>query len=175
MAGRKLLKVFFVGQLEFNAMLMREENRDVLQNIAAHYYLEPLSEPETARYIGHRLKVAGARQQIFTPAAIKEIFALSKGYPRLINIICDTAMLCGYGFGLKSIDGGIIQQCRRDLPGEVDHAAALEKEKLVAGVEATIEGRRQQAPKAAPRNYRGFLMLAAAIVIVGLVLMVLFR
>jgi len=175
MAGRKLLKVFFVGQLEFNAMLMREENREVLQNIVAHYYLEPLSELETESYIGHRLEVAGARQQIFTLEAIKEIFTLSKGYPRLINIICDTALLCGYGFGLQSIDGGIIQQCRRDLPGEVDHAAALEKEKLVAGVESTIEERQHQAPKAAPRNYRDFLVLAAAIVIVGLVLMVVLR
>jgi len=146
-----------------------------LRNIAAHYYLEPLSEPETERYIGHRLKVAGARQQIFTPEAIKEIFTLSKGYPRLINIICDTALLCGYGFGLQSIDGGIIQQCRRDLPGEVDHAAALEKEKLVAGVEATIEERQHQVPKAAPRSYRDFLVLAAVIVIVGLALMVLLR
>jgi general secretion pathway protein A len=175
MAGRKLLKVFFVGQLEFNAMLMREENRDVLQNIAAHYYLEPLSELETERYIGHRLEVAGARQPIFTPEAIKEIFALSKGYPRLINIICDTALLCGYGSGLQSIDGGIIQQCRRDLPGEVDHAADLEKEKLVADVEATIEERQHQVPEAAPRSYRDYLMLAVAIVIVSLVLIVFLR
>ena len=103
------------------------------------------------------------------------IFALSKGYPRLINIICDTALLCGYGFGLQSIDRGIIQQCRRELPGEVDHAADLEKEKLVAGVEATIEERQHQGPKAAPRSYRDFMVLAAVIVIVGLALMVLLR
>jgi general secretion pathway protein A len=173
MAGRKLLKVFFVGQLEFNAMLMREENRDVLQNIAAHYYLEPLSERETLSYIVHRLKVAGARRQMFTAEAIKEIFALSKGYPRLINIICDNALLCGYSSGLKRINAGVIQQCRRDLPGEVDLEAALEKEKLVTGVEASIEGQRHKVLKAAPRSYRDFLMLAAAIVIVGLVLMVL--
>ena len=89
--------------------------------------------------------------------------------------ICDTALLSGYGSGLQTIDGGIIQQCRRDLPGEVDHAAALEKEKLVAGVEATIEERQYPVPKAAPRSYRDFLVLAAAIVIVGLALMVLLR
>jgi general secretion pathway protein A len=175
MAGRKLLKVFFVGQLEFNAMLMREENRDVLRSIAAHYYLEPLSEPETERYIRHRLKVAGARQPIFTPEAVKQIFALSKGYPRLINVICDNALLCGYRSGLKSIDGAVIQKCRRDLPAELDHQAALEKEKLVAGVETTIEERKHQVPKTAPRSYRDFLMLAAAVVIVGLGLMVLLR
>jgi hypothetical protein len=63
----------------------------------------------------------------------------------------------------------------RFYPGEVDHKAALEKEKLVAGVEATIEERQHQVPKAAPRSYRDFLVLVAAIVIVGLVLMVLLR
>jgi len=57
----------------------------------------------------------------------------------------------------------------------VDHAAAQEKEKLVAGVEATIEERQHQVPKSAPKSYRDFLILAAAIVIVGLVLMVLLR
>jgi general secretion pathway protein A len=175
MAGRKLLKVFFVGQLEFNAMLMREENRDVLQSIAAHYYLEPLSEPETERYIGHRLKVAGARQPIFTPEAVKQIFALSKGYPRLINVICDNALLYGYRSGLKSIDGGVIQKCRRELPAEVNQEAALEKERLVAGVEATIEERKHLTPKTAPRSYRDFMILAAAVIIVGLAMMAFFR
>jgi general secretion pathway protein A len=175
MAGRKLLKVFFVGQLEFNAMLMQEENRTVLQSIAAHYYLEPLSEAETDRYIGHRLKVAGAEQRIFTPEAVEEIYALSRGYPRKINVICDNALLYGYRAGLKSIDRGIIQKCRRDLPGESDCPAALEKEKLVAGVEATIEERQHQAPKADSRSYKDFLMLAAAIVIVGMVLAALLR
>lgn len=175
MAGRKLLKVFFVGQLEFNAMLMREENRNILQNIAAHYYLEPLSEPETQRYIGHRLKVAGARQPIFTLEAIKEVFALAKGYPRLINVICDNALLYGYRSGLKIIDGRVIRQCRRSLPVEMHREPALEKEKLVADVEATIAERQHQAPSAAPRGYRDVLVLAAAIVVVSLVLMVLFR
>ena len=70
---------------------------------------------------------------------------------------------------------GIIQQCRRDLPEEVDHAAALEKEKLVAGVEATIEERKHQVPKTALRSYRDIVVLAAAIIIVGLALMVLLR
>jgi general secretion pathway protein A len=175
MAGRKLLKVFFVGQLEFNAMLMREENRAVLQGIAAHYYLEPLSEAETERYIGHRLNVAGSEQRIFTPEAVEEIYALSKGYPRKINVICDNALLYGYRAGLKSIGRGIIQKCRRDLPGEADHGEALEKEKLVAGVEESIEKRQDQIPKARSRSYRDFLMLAATIVIVGMVLLIVLR
>jgi general secretion pathway protein A len=173
MAGRKLLKVFFVGQLEFNAMLMRAENRDVLQDITAHYYLEPLSEQETKLYIVHRLKMAGARRQMFTSEAVKEIFSLSKGYPRLINVICDSALRNGYNAGLSRIDAKVIQQCRQDFPVESGPDEGLEKENLVAGVEATIEARQHQIAEAAPQTYRGFIMLAAAIVIVGLVLWVL--
>jgi general secretion pathway protein A len=175
MAGRKLLKVFFVGQLEFNAMLMREENRNVLQSIAAHYYIEPLSETETQSYIKHRLIVAGGKRAIFTLEAVREIFTLSKGYPRLINIICDNALLSGYGSGLNRIDRRLIQECRRELSMALNFEEHLEKEKLVAGVEATIEARQHKAPEAAPQSRRGYLMLAAAIVIVSLVLMALFR
>lgn len=175
MAGRKLLKVFFVGQLEFNAMLMREENRDVLQSISAHYYLEPLTEPETRRYIEHRLKVAGARQPMFTPEAIQQIFKLSKGYPRLINIICDKALLYGYSSNINLIDGRVVQKCRRDLPGEPDPEGGIEKEKLVEGVESSIEARQHQAPETPPRRYKDFLVLAAALIAVGLILAVLLR
>jgi general secretion pathway protein A len=175
MAGRKLLKVFFVGQLEFNAMLMGEENRDVLQSISAHYYLEPLTEPETRRYIEHRLKVAGARQPVFTPEAIQEIFKLSKGYPRLINIICDKALLYGHSSGINRIDGRVIQRCRRDLPGEPRREGGLEKEKLVAGIESSIETRQRQAPEKPPRHYRDFLIFAAALIVAGLILMFFLR
>ena len=175
MAGRKLLKVFFVGQLEFNAMLMQAENREVLQSITVHFYLEPLSEPETLRYIVHRLKVAGAQQQMFTLEALKEIFKLSKGYPRLINIIADKALLYGYHFGLKRIDSRVIQKCRRVLPVEPSRQEGLEKEKLVAGVESSIEVRQHPVRQPASRSYRDYLVLAAAIVLVGLVLIVLLR
>jgi general secretion pathway protein A len=175
MAGRKLLKVFFVGQLEFNAILMREENRDVLQNITAHYYLEPLSELETKRYIEHRLKVAGARRQMFTPEALAEVFKLSKGYPRLINVICDNALRCGSSFGLNRVGAKLIQHGKRDFPVESALAEELEKGKLVAGVEATIEAQQRQVRPPAPRTHRDILVLVAAIVIVGLLLIGLLR
>jgi hypothetical protein len=85
------------------------------------------------------------------------------------------ALLYGYRAGLKSIGRGIIQKCRRDLPGELEQGGTIEKEKLVAGVEESIEKRQHQIPKARSRSYRDFLMLAAAIVIVGMVLLVLLR
>jgi len=175
MAGRKLLKVFFVGQLEFSAMLMRPENRDVLQNISAHFYLEPLSAEETGRYIRYRLKVAGARKHMFTAEAVMEIFRLSRGYPRLINIICDKALNLGCSLGLNLIDERVIQQCRRELPVEPGQELGLEKEKLVESVAATIEARQQQPAEPAPRSHRDILMLGAAIIIVVLALIVLLR
>jgi len=176
MAGRKLLKVFFVGQLEFNAMLMREENRNVLQSITAQYYIEPLSEAETQSYIKHRLQVAGAQRALFTLEAVREIFTLSKGYPRLINIICDNALLSGYSSGLNRIDRKVIQECRRGLCMALNLEEDIEKEKLVAGVEATIEARKHKAPEVAPkRRHRDQLIFAAVVIIVGLALMVLLR
>jgi hypothetical protein len=85
------------------------------------------------------------------------------------------ALLYGYRAGLKSIGRGTIQECRRDLPGELDQRAAIEKEKLVAGVEESIEKRQHQIPKARSRSYRDFMVLAVAIVIVGMVLLIVLR
>jgi len=115
MAGRKLVKIFFVGQLDFDEILKQEENRHILENITARFCLEPLTEEETRSYIEHRLKVAGRDTPVFSPDAIHAIHALSKGYPRLINILCDHALLCGYSANLQAIDGGVVKDCSRDL------------------------------------------------------------
>ena len=112
---RKLINIFFVGQSEFNQMLMEERNRAVRQRITLRYNIEPLTEGETNLYIRHRLKIAGAAGEIFTPDAIREIYAFAKGNPRLINIICDHALLSGYISGIHSIDRPVVQDCERDL------------------------------------------------------------
>jgi len=113
--NRKLINIFFVGQTEFGEMLMDERNRAVRQRITVSYHIEPLTEVEAREYIKHRLKIAGSTREIFTKDAIREIFSFSGGYPRLINIICDHALLTGYASGLKSIDKKVIQECEREL------------------------------------------------------------
>jgi len=120
--NRKLINIFFVGQPEFNEMLREDRNRAVRQRISVNYHINPLLEAETRKYVEHRLKIAGATQKIFGQDAIREIFAFAGGYPRLINIICDHALLTGYASGLKRIDKKVIKECERELqiPVNVD-------------------------------------------------------
>jgi general secretion pathway protein A len=115
MDHRKLINIFFVGQSEFNDMLKEEKNRAMRQRIAVNYELKPLTASETTQYIRHRLMLAGALDDVFKPDAVREVFTLSRGYPRLINIICDYALMAAYSAGLKQIGSDMIKECGREL------------------------------------------------------------
>jgi len=115
MENRKLINIFFVGQSEFNETLSNGRNKAVRQRITISYHIKPLTEPETEKYIKHRLKVAGATREIFEADAVHDIYLFSRGYPRLINIICDHALLTGYASGLETIDTSVIKECEREL------------------------------------------------------------
>ena len=121
--NRKLINIFFVGQTEFNRTLLDERSKAVRQRITVSYHIEPLTASETPQYIQHRLKVAGGRREIFTPDAVKRIHAFSGGYPRLINIICDHALLTGYASGAKTVDVDLIRECEGELRLPEMHAA----------------------------------------------------
>jgi type II secretory pathway predicted ATPase ExeA len=111
----RLLNIFFVGQNEFIDILKEQKNRTMRRRITLRYHIEPLTLSETEAYIRHRLNIAGAESDIFNSDAIQEIFYLSNGYPRLINIICDHALLSGYVRKIAIIDKDIIRQCNKDL------------------------------------------------------------
>jgi len=111
----KLLSIFFVGQNEFSDIITGTKNRALRQRIAINFHLEPLKETEIGEYILHRLRIAGHEEKIFSAGAISEIFSFSKGYPRLINIICDHALLTGYVIDTKTIDAKIIKECATGL------------------------------------------------------------
>jgi general secretion pathway protein A len=128
MDNRKLINIFFVGQSEFNRMLNEERNRAVKQRITVSYHIDPLTEHETREYINHRLKVAGADREIFKPEALHKIYAFSHGYPRLINIICDHALLTGYSAGKKAIDADVIRECEKELRIPINSADREGKE-----------------------------------------------
>lgn len=118
--NEKLINIFFVGQNEFNTILTKKECRPLRQRITITYNLQPLTKSETEQYIMHRLKIAGRDHEIFTRRAVKEIYHASKGYPRVINVICDQALLTGYAGSATKITPRIVRECARErmLPGE---------------------------------------------------------
>lgn len=112
---RKLINIFFVGQQEFNATLSMPQNRALAQRITVRYHITPLEKDDIPRYIFHRLRVAGGTRKIFTAAAMEQIFYFSGGIPRLINILCDHALLTAYARGDNQVDDHIIKECADEL------------------------------------------------------------
>jgi general secretion pathway protein A len=113
----KLLQIILVGQPELNEILDRPNLRQLAQRITARYHLEPLSLGATQEYIRHRLKVADARNEIFSPAGMREVFKRSGGIPRLVNLIGDRALLGAYTLGKTTVDRRIVRRAAIELKG----------------------------------------------------------
>jgi type II secretory pathway predicted ATPase ExeA len=119
-AAEKLLQIVLVGQPELESKLTQPELRQVKQRIAVRCRLERLDDEEVGPFINYRLHVVGyKRHQLFTPDAVKEIAYYSKGYPRLINILCDSALLIAYATSQRSVTGEIIEEAASDLRFEL--------------------------------------------------------
>ncbi|MDX1539763.1 MAG: AAA family ATPase [Geminicoccaceae bacterium] len=100
-----LLQLILVGQPELRETLKRPDLRQFVQRVALDYHLEPLGRVETVEYIGHRLKIAGAEREIFTPEACAAVYYFSQGLPRLVNSLCDLALV--YAFAEERQEVGI--------------------------------------------------------------------
>jgi general secretion pathway protein A len=115
----KLLQIIFVGQLELNEKLKLPTLKQLNQRISIRYEISPLDMDGTKNYIEHRILVAGAASHVtFTRSAVKEVFNYSKGYPRLINLVCDRALLAAYNQHDETIDRPHIGEAIRSLLGE---------------------------------------------------------
>ena len=111
----KLLQIVLLGQPELDKTLSQPGFRQLRQRINLRYHLPPLSERETEEYIGKRLRIAGAKEPIFTEKAIKQIYSKSGGIPRLINILCDNALLNGYALDQKMVGEKSVKEVAKDL------------------------------------------------------------
>jgi general secretion pathway protein A len=111
----KLLQIVLLGQPELDKTLSQAGFRQLRQRINLRYHLQPLSEKETKEYIGKRLGIAGARAPIFTEKAMKQVYLRSRGIPRLINILCDNALLNGYALDQKPVDERSVKEVAKDL------------------------------------------------------------
>lgn len=110
-ADRKLIQIVLAGQPELMAKLRRPELRQFNQRIARMLTIGPLSELHTQKYIQHRMRVAGHRgPMVFETKALKLIWRYSKGIPRLINKLCDNALLLNYMAGSRSVPAAVIRE-----------------------------------------------------------------
>ncbi len=124
---RKLLQIVLLGQPELRTHLSRPELRQLAQRVTARYHLEPLAEREVAEYVNHRLAVAGSRQPLFPNRLIRQIYRLSGGIPRRINILCDRALLGAYVQGRERVTLRLLNQAAREVrDGGAAPAPALE-------------------------------------------------
>jgi len=108
------LQVILVGQRELRETLRSPELVQFAQRISVDYHLEPLSENDTAGYIRHRLEVAGGSPGIFTTAACKAVYHFTGGVPRLINLLCDTALVYGYAEQKQRINARLVADVARE-------------------------------------------------------------
>ncbi|HFB64569.1 MAG TPA: AAA family ATPase [Aeromonadales bacterium] len=115
---KKLLQIILIGQPELKTMLLQNELRQLSQRITARYHLEPLDLNETTGYINYRLAVAGNDNNIFATQAVLVTHKLSQGIPRIINTICDRALLGAYSRGKKVVDAPLIKQAAREVLGK---------------------------------------------------------
>jgi len=115
---QKLLQIILIGQPELREILSRNDMRQLAQRVTGRYHLEPLSRDETAAYIDHRLKVAGAVGQIFSMAAKQELYRLSQGVPRMINVIADRAMLGAFTQDTGEITPDLLNQAAAEVFGK---------------------------------------------------------
>src|SRR5512139_343324 len=101
---KKLLQIVMIGQPELRDMLSTKQLRQLAQRVTARYHMGPLSKKEIAHYVSHRLAVAGSAKEVFPPPTLGALRRLSGGIPRVINVICDRALLGAYAEGTEWVD-----------------------------------------------------------------------
>jgi general secretion pathway protein A len=116
-ATTKLLQIILIGQEELRALLAQPDLRQLAQRITGRYHLSPLSTDESAGYVKHRMRVAGATAEAFTPGALREIYRLSDGIPRVINVVSDRALLGAFTREDHRVGASYIRQAASEVYG----------------------------------------------------------
>ncbi len=115
----KLIQIVLMGQSELRDKLARHELRQLAQRVTARYHLSPLSPAETGEYVRHRIVVAGGEGKVgFTSDALTAVHQLSGGVPRLVNLVCDRALLAGYVQSARTITAGMVRQAAKEVAAD---------------------------------------------------------
>ena len=115
---KKLLQVILIGQPELQQLLKRRDLRQLAQRITARYHLLPLNQQELAAYIKHRLSVADCHRALFNKGALAAVHKLSQGIPRLINLICHSALMEAYNSNNAVVDRKIVLKAASHALGD---------------------------------------------------------
>jgi general secretion pathway protein A len=132
-AKQKLLQITLIGQPELRTMLARTDLRQLAQRVTGRYHLEPLSLADTQEYVRHRLRIAGTSSEIFSPRACRELYRLSAGIPRVINVIADRALLGAYTQERHDIGPTLVRQAATEVYDIGDSRTRMRKSLLRVG------------------------------------------
>jgi general secretion pathway protein A len=111
----KLLQIILLGQPELKARLQQYDLRQLNQRFTARYHLTALSHSQLAKYVKHRLSVAGSTHNLFSPAALFMLHKLSGGIPRLVNLIADRSLMGGYALGKSQVSAWVVYQAAKEV------------------------------------------------------------
>jgi general secretion pathway protein A len=111
----KLLQIMLIGQPELKGLLAQEDLRQLAQRVTARYEIHPLAPAETREYVIHRCRVGGARRHLFNEGALRAVYRLSGGIPRVINVLCDRALLGAYARGKGTVSTGLLRRASREI------------------------------------------------------------
>ncbi len=165
--GSKLLQVVLAGQEDLDVLLRRPDMTQIRQRIACRLTLDAMNETETREYVAHRWAKAGASSdQPFDGAALRALFTYSQGVPRLLNALCDNALLMAFGEGKRAVLESVVLAVARDLDLPADRDDGMAQSLGVEGVDdielvaaAVAMGQSQPVPNVAARASRRPLWL----------------
>jgi type II secretory pathway predicted ATPase ExeA len=110
----QLLQIILSGQPQLKELLNRPDLHQFTQRIGVEFFIPPLGAPEVGLYVGHRLQVAGGKPDLFSPEALTRIAEVTKGVPRTINILCDTALVYGFSAEAPRIELSLVEEVLQD-------------------------------------------------------------
>lgn len=134
----KLLQIVLLGQPELLSILNRQEMRQFSQRITARYHLGPLDAVEMGAYVRHRLEIAGCHRPLFPETLNKSLWKLTGGIPRLINLICDRALLGAYTLNRPQVNNRILRQAAREVLGRLHPPGKGKKVVLAVALAALV-------------------------------------
>ncbi|SHI45120.1 general secretion pathway protein A [Malonomonas rubra DSM 5091] len=135
----KLIQLVLVGQPELDEILQRKDLRQLRQRLAVSYKLEAMDAEDTRAYVLHRLKIAGAKSHdLFQESALAQVYRFSKGTPRLVNILCDRALLVAYARDARSVTKADVQTAQKELQHQQKTSRFTSKNLVAIGLAALV-------------------------------------